>query len=63
MEDFNSTRVPYPLNFGALLAFSSNNKFELCEFQAGNFQPLFKTEHCGTSQWEAGKQFATHFSV
>ena len=43
--DFQSTNVPYPFNFGALLAFSSNKKFELYEFQTGVFQPQFKTEH------------------
>ncbi len=45
MKDFQSTNAPYPLNFGALLAFSPNKKYELCEFQTGNFQPELKTAH------------------
>ena len=44
LHDFHATGALNPLNFGALLAFSSSQKLKLCEFQTGNFQPEFKTE-------------------
>ena len=45
IHDFHETAAHNPVNFGALLAFVSSRKLKLCEFQFGNFQPEFKTEH------------------
>jgi 20S proteasome alpha/beta subunit len=44
LEDFNFTYTGGPVKYGALVAFSCNQKPFLCEFELGNLQPEFKTK-------------------
>lgn len=43
IADFASTYAPKEA-YGALIAFPTNNTFQLCEFSLSDFQPEFKTE-------------------
>lgn len=42
INDFKETGAKYENQFGALLAFPSNNEAHVCEFSLGDFQPELK---------------------
>lgn len=59
ITDFQSTAAPK--DFGALVAFSANGKFSLCEFAVKDFQPELKTENLWYVAMGSGQNIADPF--
>ena len=59
-NDFISTNVSKG-SYGSLLAFSANEKFNLCEFSIDDFQPELKTENIWYVAMGSGQNIADPF--